>query len=299
MRGILASLVLVAALGASPALSQTPPAVDQAELSLWNTVKDSTNPLEIQVYLSVYPNGVFAGEARQKLATMGVSAPVAPPPVTPVTPPPLPPVTPPPFTPPPPPPISPVVPPPPPPTLNVDLQSPAIIREVQTMLYNLNYNPGDATGTYTTATREAISKWQGHRDFTATGILTDDQYMALRNQTPPKRWGAIAFVANGSYGSSWNYDTRREAEESAIAGCRKHAGRNAKCTVLSTFDEACGAIAKYSRTIRGTNYFGTHGATRTTLDAARRDALADCGSAERAGNTCKIITVFCANGAHQ
>jgi hypothetical protein len=50
-----------------------------AEITFWNSVKDSRNPSEISAYLDKYPNGTFAPLAKLRLdALKGGSAPATP-----------------------------------------------------------------------------------------------------------------------------------------------------------------------------------------------------------------------------
>ena len=51
----------------------------ERELLFWESVKDSTNPADIQAYLDRYPNGVYAALARNRLQALeGAAAPAAP-----------------------------------------------------------------------------------------------------------------------------------------------------------------------------------------------------------------------------
>ena len=56
------------------------PAFDprQIEMALWNSVKDSKDPAEIQEYLKQYPDGIFAGLARNRLAALKATQPPSP-----------------------------------------------------------------------------------------------------------------------------------------------------------------------------------------------------------------------------
>ena len=62
--------------GGQPALAQPaapladPRADDRA---LWETVKDSSNPAELQAYLEQFPSGVFAGVARARIQALATS----------------------------------------------------------------------------------------------------------------------------------------------------------------------------------------------------------------------------------
>jgi hypothetical protein len=44
-----------------------PPQADEVEIEFWDSIKQSTNPLEYRVYLEQYPEGAFAPLARARL----------------------------------------------------------------------------------------------------------------------------------------------------------------------------------------------------------------------------------------
>jgi hypothetical protein len=289
-----------------PSLAIDVQAGDPAEIAYWNSVKDSRNPAEVQSYIDRFPNGMFVDLARLRLDVLSAGAPGAPtvpPPIVPVSPP----VAPPPIAPSPIVPVAPPIAPPPvapPPApssalLNVDLNDPSIVREVQEKLYNLNYQIPIVNGVMGDRTRDAIRRWQTLTRREATGFLTPDQFVALRNTKIPTVWGAVAYTARGASGTSWNFKTRREAENAALTECRRRAGRNANCNVLATFDDACGALAVHATRHGRTTHFGAFAVTRTALSQARTDALKDCSASDKSRNDCKIHIVFCANGAHQ
>lgn len=77
-------------------------------------------------------------------------------------------------------------------------------------------------------------------------------------------YGAIAFSANGAWGSSWNYPTRTTAEQVSTDACGY-----TDCKVLTSFSE-CGAVA-----YNNTKFQGGYGAT---LVDAQRDALSRLGT---------------------
>lgn len=77
LRTICCALMLVAALFLHPAaaLAQTD---ISAEITFWNSVKDSRNPAEITAYLDKYPNGTFASLAKIRLESLKPKAPAPP-----------------------------------------------------------------------------------------------------------------------------------------------------------------------------------------------------------------------------
>jgi hypothetical protein len=61
----------------APAQPQAAGANQQAELLFWDSIKSSDNPATFEAYLSQFPNGVFAGLARAKIAELKSSDPAA------------------------------------------------------------------------------------------------------------------------------------------------------------------------------------------------------------------------------
>ena len=69
---IVATAVNVAerALNLADQVAQAAPTADEVELAVWNSVKDTTFPAELEAYLAIYPNGIFAPLARIRLEAM-------------------------------------------------------------------------------------------------------------------------------------------------------------------------------------------------------------------------------------
>jgi formylglycine-generating enzyme required for sulfatase activity/uncharacterized caspase-like protein len=71
-----------------PAITSAPQADPRADdRALWEAVKDSSNPAELQAYLEQFPNGIYAGVARARIKALAPKPPpvqvaVAPPTVT-------------------------------------------------------------------------------------------------------------------------------------------------------------------------------------------------------------------------
>jgi carboxyl-terminal processing protease len=59
---------------AKPAAAATPVSVE-LETTFWNSIKDSKSAADYQAYLSQYPNGTFAGLAKNRLADLGQGVP--------------------------------------------------------------------------------------------------------------------------------------------------------------------------------------------------------------------------------
>ena len=89
-------------------------------------------------------------------------------------------------------------------------------------------------------------------------------------------YGAIAFsVVNGAHGYSYDYPSRRVAEQVALRACRQHGGIG--CRVAIWFRNACGALAVGSGNGWGANWGTTRAAaTRNAMRACRRHT-SGCG----------------------
>lgn len=107
---------------------------------------------------------------------------------------------------------------------------------------------------------------------------------------PQPLWGAIATV-DGLYGYAFDHPSRVSAENAARAQCERKAARPGACTVRTTFDRACGAMA--------TGNFGEWGvATAPTVAAARKEATAQCNS-HLPTEPCKVLVAVCSGQAQK
>ena len=301
---LLASFIALAALGcisaSPPALAQqAQPPGNEAEITFWNSIKDSQTAAEFEAYLQAFPSGVFAPLARlriQQIASGGgnpppqQAQPIAPPQQQ--------------FQQPPPqqfqqPPQQQFQPAPPPQNAFVDTTDRQVVAEIQQKLYNLNYQVRRFDGVFDTSTRDAIRDWQKRIEVIPDGNMTEALLTRLRNSKVPMVWGSVAYTANGVIGRSWNRASRQEAEEVAQAECRKRAGRRASCDTLSGADSACLAVATYNATIGSTRYYGARVSLQPDLARAISNALQQCQDAERSRNTCVNKVAFCANGSHE
>lgn len=254
---------------APPALAQQPS--EAAETALWDSVKDSRDPAEIQAYLDKFPNGLFAPLARIRLRNVqGARAPA------------------------------------PAPAVSTPAQqsgtasaltSASIIREVQDRLYNLNYQIAPRDGRMNNQTREAIRKWQANVKQPVTGDMSVAQLALLRRARLPTVWGALAYYSKGATSVVWSRPTREIAEREALAACRKNAG--APCQVLSVANKICGALGFYNAVISGRQHWGAYASVRPTLGQATDHALSECRSKARRADSCGIRTTVCADGSHQ
>jgi hypothetical protein len=265
-------IALVFALGVAgltlPAYAQ-----QSAEVTFWESVKDSKNPAELQAYLDQYPNGTFSGLARIRIqALRGGTTP--PPTAT------RPPATPPATT-----GLGP----------NSVLTSRQRIEEVANILFTLNYQVGDDRTTVTNDLREAIRGWERNTQQPITGDVTQAQLDRLRSARPPTIWGAVSYSWTGATGAVWNRADRRTAEADARKICDEAAGR--ECSVVATFGNACGA-STHAAGDAGKNSYA-NGYTRSTMAAATEAALNDCRQRAESPNNCAIRNTFCADGSHR
>ncbi|MDB5532962.1 MAG: hypothetical protein JWO28_1277 [Hyphomicrobiales bacterium] len=283
----LLSAMILAAL-AVPALAQTSPAPapateaapvvvqNAAEIAFWNSVKDSKNPAELRAYLQSFPAGIFAQLARVRIEEMEKPRAVTAPNPTP-TPTPQPGLQ----------------------SAGFDVSDPAMIRELQNKLYNLNYKVPRRDGVFDNGTREAISDWQKTTNQTVTGTPTPDQWRRLRDAKLSTTWGAIAYTARGAFGQTFNRASRDDAEQEALRDCRRTAGRNAECRLMAGMDASCVAMASYRTENRRRIFFGSSVVLRPVLADAISEALRQCNDQSESNRGCSARTTFCANGSHK
>lgn len=268
--------------GALAASAQTP-----AEQNFWDSIRSSRSPAEFRAYLDAFPKGYYADQARARIRELEGSASNLPP---------TRPSDPPPYVPP-----APNYTTPPPPSSNASvLTNYTIIREVQERLYSLNYNIKVMNGQLSKETRDAIIQWQEVTRRPQTGDMNADDLQYLRSAPPVTTWGAIAFEAAGAYGIVWNRTSRQDAENDALAECRKHAAANAKnCDPFTLGDSQCGAMSWYSGYSGGRRHWGSFVVRRGTIEQARTDVMSECQRQAKAPQGCQIRVAFCANGSHK
>ncbi|MDF2114747.1 DUF4189 domain-containing protein [Roseiarcaceae bacterium H3SJ34-1] len=277
----LLSAVILAALAVSaqaqtsppaPAAEAPAPAQNAAEIAFWNSVKDSKNPAELRAYLQSFPAGIFAQLARVRIEEMEKQRAAPAPAPTPQ---------------------------PGPQTAAFDMSDPAMIRELQNKLYNLNYKVPRRDGVFDNGTREAINDWQKTTNQPVTGTLSADQWRRLREARLSTTWGAIAYTARGAFGQTFNRASREDAEQEALRECRRRAGRNADCRLLAGMDASCVAMASYRTENRRRIYFGSSVVLRPQLADAISEALRQCNDQPESDRGCSARTTFCANGSHR
>ncbi|HEX3972356.1 MAG TPA: DUF4189 domain-containing protein [Stellaceae bacterium] len=95
-------------------------------------------------------------------------------------------------------------------------------------------------------------------------------------------FGAIAYGAkSGAWGYSYNWNTRKQAEDNALANCKKNAS---DCEVQVWYQRECGAVVSADG---GDVYWGTGDGT----GAAGGNALASCK--KDGGKNCTIKVEQC------
>jgi hypothetical protein len=274
------------------------PADPTAEITFWNSIKDSKSAAEIKAYLDRYPNGTFSELAKIRLKALEPPPPAvaAPAPQAPVAAPAPPPAV---AAPAPQPPARPAPSPAPPPANSnaSALVSPAVIQEVANRLYNLNYQINPAAGVVDAEYRAAIRRWQTVTKRPETGDMTQADVAYLRTANPPTKWGAIAYNVNGGAQTVWNHQGRATAEAEALKGCANLSG--GACKVLAAANAACGALAYSAGTANGKQYKDAYAAVEPTLAGALEKSLANCRNGARVSANCAVRTTFCANGSHK
>lgn len=293
LRAVILGLCLAAPAFAPVSLHAQPAGEsnNSAEVAFWNTVKDSKTAAEFEAYLQAFPNGLFAPLARLRIQQINSGATTEPPPPRQA------------------PqqqtqPARPLVPPQQSPPVEqsnipIDNTNRQMVSEIQSKLFNLNYSVKRFDGVFDTSTREAIRQWQERINVPVDGQMTEALLQRLRNSKSPAVWGAVAYTASGTIGTTWNRASRQEAEEVAIAECRRRGGRRASCDTLSAGDSACLALATYRAQTGGTVYYGARVALQPDLARAISNALQQCQEADRSRGTCVNKIAFCADGSHQ
>ncbi len=77
----------------------------------------------------------------------------------------------------------------------------------------------------------------------SAGAATADQSQRVRLY-----YGAISLASDGAFGYSYDFGTKRAAQNAAQQRCRQHSDYPGTCTQVGWFRNACGAVAvKYDR----------------------------------------------------
>ena len=221
------------------------------EITFWQSIREGRNPRLFESYLNRYPEGTFADLAR--LMIEGLAQPsqrkkaAAPDDGNPV-------------------------------------ENAESLRELQDLLYELNYDPGRIDGVLGKTTRSAIRDFQKQAGVNPNGAATLGLLRRLRSLGGLKPWAVIVYSENRrDWGIAWAHTTRKAAIEEARNSC----GGAKPCEVeLSFFGTECGAFAYAEKSWAI--------AARTNLEKAKQAALDDC---KRQGGDCRIIATVCADGA--
>ncbi len=233
-----------------------------AEMLYWDSVKDSSDAALLGSYLEEYPDGTFSTIARLMIARIKPENPA--PPAQEVE-------------------LKPVaqetgnarlaaIPP------ETAVTERSAIAEVQSKLFQLNFDPGPADGAIGTRTVSAISAFQADIGLVADGQLTLGLLAKIRNRQVPAQWGIIGFSPAEKHISVLS-DFR--SRQSAVDTLRTKCG---SCSQTLTFaGNNCAAIALSGR--------GWGWAVRDDLQEARATALEICG---RHGSGCVVKSDACA-----
>ena len=223
------------------------------EIAFWNSIQTSSNARLFESYLSRYPDGEFATIARLKVDELKVEPEIVAPP-------------------------------------GVDDGRPVElsddIAEIQSRLFELNYDPGAADGRAGELTRSAIHEFQAQAGLVADGVATHGLLKRLRGLGGLHPWGALVFsVSRQDWGMAWGAATRKEAIAKAQASC----GSSRQCeSELTFFGTECGAFAHSDR--------GWAMTARPLLADARKAALDECRAN---GGDCRLVATVCADGAER
>ena len=105
------------------------------------------------------------------------------------------------------------------------------------------------------------------------------------SNTGGSQFGAIAVSpSSNGFGSSFKWNSRREAEGRAMSECSA-SSRRGDCRIATWFRDACGALAQ-----GGVNTWGAEWGSST--HEASRKAMAVC---ERSGRPCRVVQTVCSN----
>lgn len=157
----------------------------------------------------------------------------------------------------------------------------AKLQEINTRLYELNFDPETPSGKSTAEV--AIRDFQSVNGLPQTGEATEGLLRRLRETKRVGPWGSIVYGEDsGKWGLSWGHASRKEAVADARAKCG-----SSKCPLeLSFYGKTCGAFAASGKQWSLM--------ARDTIDKAKFEALDACG---KSGKACNIIGAVCADGS--
>jgi hypothetical protein len=167
---------------------------------------------------------------------------------------------------------------------NAPIGDSSLIGEIQSRLYELNFDPGPLDGNSNDSMKQAIREFEAKNNMAQTGEPTQEILRRLRQADALKPWGTIVYMKGGEkWGMSWGHETRRAAVASALSSC------GGQCSSeLSFSGTECAAFA----------YSGKSWAivARNDVQRARDAAIAEC---ETKGGNCRIIAAVCADGSER
>ena len=165
----------------------------ERELLFWESVKDSTNPADIQAYLDRYPGGTYEVLARNRLgAVQGAGSPAAPEETT---------------------------------KSAEDALGLGIPqrRLIQLGLAAEGFDPGDADGLFGRKTRGAIGRWQSSRGEQATGHLDVESAKVLMAAGRAQEQAAARQAAAEAERLRRQQEARQQAQREARERARREA----------------------------------------------------------------------------
>ena len=108
---------------------------------------------------------------------------------------------------------------------------------------------------------------------------------------PARKFGALAFTADGSFASVWQVASRAEAEARVRDDCLRY--ERGACEVVSFGATVCAAIATAQIAEDRKITYSGGGLSR---DEAEETALKRCKRDKRSKETCELRTVVCGDG---
>jgi peptidoglycan hydrolase-like protein with peptidoglycan-binding domain len=157
-----------------------------------------------------------------------------------------------------------------------------MLREIRSLLYELNFDPGDGQGNKLS---QAIRDFEKTRRMAETGQPTAELLQRLREAPALTPWGAIVYAPQRrKWGISWGQDTR----EAAVARARAKCGTPERCPKeIRFFGALCGAFAHSNS--------GGGMAISNSIQQAKKEALSVCSNQGK-GRSCSIVAAVCADG---
>ena len=139
------------------------------------------------------------------------------------------------------------------------------------------------------AARERRRKEQAERErFSKEAERLANLFQPKTPTRKKRKWGAVAVGSGTALGWSWNYGTSTLAANRALAECRKR-GKN--CKIRNRF-YGCYALAQ-------SRYAWGQAGDLRSLSRARGKAMTNCLKYDRRRSSCRITAALCADGSHR